>query len=77
MKKKGGQIRICVGFRNLNKACQKDEFPLPNVDILVDVATGHEHFSFMDGYSGYNQIFMDPAVAPKTAFKKPFEYYFL
>ena len=43
-KKKGGQIRICVDFRDLNKACLKDEFPLSNVDILVDAVAGHEHF---------------------------------
>ena len=59
VKKKGGKIRICVDFRDLNKACRKDEFPLPNVDILVDVATGHERFSFMDGSSGDNKIFME------------------
>ena len=46
IKKKGGKIRICVDFRDLNKACLKDEFPLSNVDILVDATTGHEHFSF-------------------------------
>ena len=54
VKKKGGQIRICVDFRDLNRACPKDEFPLPNVDILVDTTTIHEHFSFMYGYSGYD-----------------------
>ena len=40
MKKKNGQIRYCVDFRNLNKACPKDEFPLPNIDLLVDSAAG-------------------------------------
>lgn len=60
VKKKGGQIRIYVDFKDLNKACPKDEFPLPNVDILVDAAASHEHFSFMDGYNGDNQIFMEP-----------------
>ena len=44
IKKKGSQIRICVDFRDLNKDCPKDEFPLPNVDILADVAAGHELF---------------------------------
>ena len=43
-----------MDFWDLNKACPKDEFPLPNVDILVDAIAGHESFSFMDGYSGYN-----------------------
>ena len=68
VKKKGGQIRICVNFRDFNKACPKDEFPLPNVDILVDIATSHERFSFMDGYSGDNQIFMELADAYKKCF---------
>ena len=46
IKKKGGQIRICVDFRNLNKVCPKDEFSLSNVDILVDAVADHECFSF-------------------------------
>ena len=76
MKKKGEQIRICVDFRELNKAFPKDEFPLPNVDILVDITTSHEHFSFMDGYNGYNQIFMELADARRTAFWIPFRNYY-
>ncbi|XP_075674851.1 uncharacterized protein LOC142644050 [Castanea sativa] len=76
VKKKKGQIRICVDFWDLNKACTNDEFPLSNVDILVDAAAGHERFSFMDGCSGYNQIFMDPIDASKTAFRTPFGNYF-
>ena len=55
-----------MDFRDLNKAYPKDEFPLPNVDILVDVVAGNERFSFMDGYSRYNQILMDPADALKN-----------
>ena len=43
-----------MDFRDLNKVCLKDEFPLPNVDILVDAAAGYERFSIMDGYNGYN-----------------------
>uniref|UniRef100_A0A2N9G8V4 RNA-directed DNA polymerase n=1 Tax=Fagus sylvatica TaxID=28930 RepID=A0A2N9G8V4_FAGSY len=71
VKKKNGQIRCCVDFRNLNKACPKDEFPLPDMDLLIDSATGHAMFSFMDGFSGYNQIFMSPKDAEKTAFRTP------
>jgi hypothetical protein len=71
MKKKNGQIRCCVDFRNLNKACPKDEFPLPNMDLLIDSAAGHAMFSFMDGFSGYNQIFMSSKDAEKTAFRTP------
>jgi len=54
VKKKNGQIRVCEDFWDLNKACPKDEFSLPNVDILVDAVASHERFSFMDGYNGYN-----------------------
>ena len=65
VKKKNGQIRCCVDFRNLNKACLKDEFPLPNIDLLVDSVAGSSMFSFMDGYSGYNQIRMAAKDAEK------------
>uniref|UniRef100_A0A2N9FCJ7 RNA-directed DNA polymerase n=1 Tax=Fagus sylvatica TaxID=28930 RepID=A0A2N9FCJ7_FAGSY len=71
VKKKNGQIRCCVDFRNLNKACPKDEFPLPNMDLLIDSAAGHAMFSFMDGFSGYNQIRMSTRDAEKTAFRTP------
>ena len=65
-----------MDFRDLNKAWLKDEFPFPNVDILVDATAGHKCFSFMDGYSGHNQIFMDLADALKTTFRTPFGNYF-
>ena len=65
-----------MNFWDLNKAYPKDEFSLPNVDILVDTVARHEYFSFMDDYSGYNQIFMELANALKTAFRTPFRNYF-
>ncbi|XP_075670033.1 uncharacterized protein LOC142639781 [Castanea sativa] len=71
VKKKNGQIRCCVDFRNLNKACPKNEFPLPNINLLVDSAAGSSMFSFMDRYSGYNQIRMATKDAEKTAFRTP------
>ena len=54
VKKKNGQIRVCVDFRDLNKACPKNDFPLPNIELMVDVTIGHKVLSFMDGSSGYN-----------------------
>ena len=75
VKKKNGQIRICVDFRDLNKACPKDAFPLPIPDILLDIVVGHEMFSFMDGFSGYNQIKMAPEDEEKTAFYTPVGVY--
>ena len=71
VKKKNGQIRCCVYFRNLNRACLKDEFPLPNMDFLIDSAVGSTMFSFMDDFSGYNQFRMAPRDAEKTAFRTP------
>ena len=71
VKKKNGQIRCCVDFKNLNKACPKDKFPLPNMDLLIDSAAGSAMFSFMDGFSGYNQIKMAPKDAEKTTFRTP------
>ena len=51
VKKKNGQIKCCVDFRNLNRVCPKDEFPLLNMDLLIDSAAGNAMFSFMDGLS--------------------------
>jgi len=69
VKKKNGQIWCCVDFCNLNKTCPKDEFLLPNIDLFVDFVAGNSMFSFMDGYSGYNQICMATRDAEKTAFR--------
>jgi len=71
VKKKNGQIRCCIDFRNLNKVCPKDELPLPNMDLLIDSVAGSDMFSFMDGFSEYNQIRMAPRDAEKTTFRTP------
>ena len=71
VKKKNRKIRCCVDFRNLNKVCPKDEFLLPNMDMLIDSAAGHAMFSFMDGFSGYNHIRMSSKDVAKTAFRTP------
>ncbi|CAL9026207.1 unnamed protein product, partial [Prunus brigantina] len=59
---------MCQDYTNLNKACPKDSFSLPRIDQLVDATAGHELLSFMDAYSGYNQIFMHPTDREHTAF---------
>nr|XP_009792388.1 PREDICTED: uncharacterized protein LOC104239453 [Nicotiana sylvestris] len=71
VKKKNGQIRVCVDFRDLNNACPKDEFPLPIPELMIDATTGYEAMSFMDGSSGYNQIRMAPKDEELTAFRTP------
>lgn len=59
--KKNGKWRVCVDYTDLNKACPKDSFPLPHINQLLDATAGHELLSFLDAYSGYNQIKMDPS----------------
>ena len=57
-----------IDFTDLNKACPKDSFPLPHIDRLVEATAGHQLLSFMDAFSGYNQILMNPDDQEKTSF---------
>ena len=59
--KKQGTIRVCIDFRDLNKACLKDNFPTPHIDQIIDNCVGSVIFSFMDDFFGYNQIEIFPA----------------
>uniref|UniRef100_A0A2N9GJD4 Reverse transcriptase n=1 Tax=Fagus sylvatica TaxID=28930 RepID=A0A2N9GJD4_FAGSY len=68
VKKSMGKWRICVDFTDLNKACPKDSYPLPRIDQRVDSTAGHKLLSFMDAFSGYNQIQMTEEDQEKTAF---------
>nr|KYP56513.1 Retrovirus-related Pol polyprotein from transposon 17.6 [Cajanus cajan] len=68
VKKSNGKWRMCVDYTDLNKACPKDAYPLPNIDRLVDGASGYVMLSFLDAYSGYNQILMYPPDEKHTAF---------
>ena len=68
VKKTNGKWRTCVDFTDLNKACPKDCFPLPRIDQLVDATSDHALLSFMDAYSGYNQILMHVPVQEHTSF---------
>lgn len=69
--KKNGKVRVCINFRDLNKATPKDEYPIPVADQLVDAASGNKILSFMDGNAGYNQIFIAEEDIHKTAFRCP------
>ena len=68
VKKAKGKWRLCIDFTDINKACPKDSFPLPRIDLIVDATAGHELLSFMDAFSGYNQISMDLDDQEKTSF---------
>jgi len=66
--KKDENIRMCVDYRDLNRASPKDDFPLPHIDTLVDNTATSSLYSFIDGFSGYNQIKMAPEDMEKTTF---------
>jgi len=66
--KKDGKVRMCVDYRELNRASPKDDFPLPHIDTLVDNTATSSLYSFMDGFFGYNQIKMAPKDMEKTTF---------
>jgi hypothetical protein len=70
-KKNTEKIRICLDFRNLNRATSKDEYPMPVADLLIDSASGNKVISFLDGNAGYNQIFMVKEDVGKTVFRCP------
>ena len=67
--KRDDKFRVCVDFRDLNKASLNDDFPLPRIDMLVDSTVGHAMLSFMYGFSGYNRILMAPEDREKTITK--------
>jgi hypothetical protein len=62
---------VCMDFRNLNKACPKDNFPTPFIDQIIDECGRSEIFSFMDEFLGYNQIQIKPEDQHKTTFICP------
>jgi hypothetical protein len=83
VEKKGTKkLRVCIDFRDLNKATPKDEYPMPIADFLVNSASGHRVLSFLDGNAGYSQIFKAEEDISKMAFICPsivglFEWVFM
>ena len=59
---------MCVDFTDLNKACPKDSYLLPQIDLLVDLTVGHQLLSFMDAFSSYNQIKLMESDQERTLF---------
>ena len=71
VRKKNGEIRICVDYQNLNKCSLKDNYAFPKMDHLLQKVMGANQISMIDGYSGYNQIAVDKDDQPKTTFTTP------
>ena len=64
-------IKLCVDFWNLNLACKKDNYPLPNMETLLQRVTGSGMMSLLDGFSGYNQVMVKKEDMHKTTFTTP------
>ena len=62
------KIRVCVNYRKLNAATVTDAFPLPFKDGILDMVAGHEIYSFLDGFNGYNHVRKHPDDQGKTTF---------
>nr|GFA86345.1 reverse transcriptase domain-containing protein [Tanacetum cinerariifolium] len=64
--------RVCIDYRKLNEATRKDHFPLPFMDQMLERLAGNEYYCFLDGFSGYFQILIDPRDQEKTTFTCPY-----
>jgi len=64
--------RICINYRKLNDTTRKNHFPLPFMDQMLEQLVGQSFYCFLNGYLGFNQIFVDPNDQEKTAFTCPF-----
>ena len=68
VRKKTGEIRLCINFKNLNRASLKDNYPLPRMEHILQKVMGSKRISLLDGFSGYNQVLVLPEDQLKTAF---------
>ena len=73
--KKNGKWTVCIDYRELNKETLKDNFPLPFIDQMLDTLAGKKYFSFVDGFTGYNQIQIAPEDQDKITFTCPWGTY--
>lgn len=71
VRKKSGEIRLCVDFRNMNKCSKKDNYPLPKMEHLLQRVSRARVMSFLNGFSPYNQVTVHPDDQEKTAFTTP------
>jgi len=71
VRKKNGEIRLCIDFRNLNKCSKKDNYSLPKMEHLLQKVSGARVMSFLNRFSGYNKIVIHPEDQEKTTFTTP------
>ena len=75
VKKKNGNLRMCIGYRSLNQQTVKNRYPLPHIDDLFDQLQGAKVFGSIDLQSTYYQVRLKPEDVPKTAFTTPLGLY--
>jgi hypothetical protein len=68
VRKMSGEIRLCIDFRNLNRASDKDNYLVPPMEQLLQTVSGSDIFSLLDGFSGYNQVLVSEEDSLKTTF---------
>ena len=66
--KKNGKLRVCINLKKVNDATISDHYPLPIIDHVIERVVGLEAYSFLDGFSRYNQMSIDPKDQHKTTF---------
>jgi hypothetical protein len=71
VRKKSGEIGLCVDFQNLNRVSLKDNYPLPKMDHILQKVVGSKKKSMLDGFYGYNQIMVHPDDQENTTFTTP------
>ena len=71
VRKKSGEIRLCVDFRNLNQVSLKDNYPLPKMDDILQRVVGSQRMSMLDSFSGYNQVVVHLNDQEMTTFITP------
>ena len=75
VRKKNGDIHLCVDFRNLNRSLEKDNYPVPPMAQILQKVSSAQMLSLLDGFSGYNQVLVSPADQLKTTFRTPWGTY--
>ena len=75
VRKKNGDIRLCVDFQNLNRSSEKDNYHVPPMEQILQKVSGAQMLSLLDGFSGYNQVVVSPADQLKTTFRTPWGTY--